>query len=90
MKFGRNSTTEKSAALETVEVRIKLNRNAGANRLGLSSLGLTSLPESLGRWRRLQSLDLTNNQLTSLPPWFGQLTQLQSLRLAHNQLTSLP
>ncbi|MCG2785759.1 MAG: leucine-rich repeat domain-containing protein [Anaerolineae bacterium] len=51
---------------------------------------LTKLPESIGKLKRLTSLNLSYNQLTALPDSIGQLTQLQTLYLSNNQLTALP
>jgi hypothetical protein len=50
-------------------------------------MGLADLPESLGQFTQLQSLNLSHNQLTALPESLGQLTQLHSLNLSDNQLT---
>ena len=71
----------------------------GARELDLRGMGLSELPESLGRLTSLRRLDLgcyrsrsreTDNQLVVLPESLGQLTQLQSLDLAGNQLVALP
>lgn len=58
--------------------------------LGLKNLGLTRLPEEIGLFTALKSLDLSNNQLVSLPDSFGNLQALQRLYLSSNQLFSLP
>jgi len=88
---------ERYEAYREAEQKIEAARRSGAKELDLSvrrggykTPKLTALPESLGQFTQLQSLNLTNNQLTTLPEWLGQLTQLQSLNLSHNQLTALP
>ncbi|MFK3773429.1 NEL-type E3 ubiquitin ligase domain-containing protein [Pseudomonas sp. NPDC089406] len=55
--------------------------------LTLRGLGLTELdPDFIGRFSRLQHLDLSGNQLREVPPALGQLPQLRSLVLADNQI----
>ncbi|MFX1295799.1 MAG: CHAT domain-containing protein, partial [Promethearchaeota archaeon] len=51
---------------------------------------LTSLPESFGDLKSLQTLYLNNNQLITLPESFGNLKFLTTLRLEQNQLKKLP
>ena len=58
--------------------------------LGLYGCGLTTLPESFGQLKSLQTLEMYENQLTSLPESFGQLKSLQILGIPNNQLTTLP
>jgi internalin A len=70
--------------------RINVALKKGATELDLSGLGLTSLPESLGKLTQLTILDVSDNELTVLPECLGQLTQLQSLDVMSNQLTELP
>lgn len=87
----------KTKALQAAEKKIAEALRNGATKLDLScgfdakdSEKLTELPESLGQFTQLQSLDLCNNQLTTLPEWLAQLVQLQSLDLSGNQLAALP
>ena len=49
---------------------------------------LESLPESMGRLQKLESLDLGDNQLSSLPAAIGQLQQLKTLWLEGNPLSN--
>ena len=58
--------------------------------MDLSNHELTSLPESIGNLKYLDTLKLDGNQLTSLPESIGNLTNLKELDLYGNQLTSLP
>ncbi|MFE8598733.1 leucine-rich repeat domain-containing protein [Archangium violaceum] len=58
--------------------------------LSLAGKALTSLPEELFRFRRLEKLDLTNNKLRTLPEELGLLTELRELRLRGNGLQTLP
>lgn len=51
---------------------------------------LESLPESMGRLQKLESLDLGDNQLSTLPESISQLQNLEKLYLNDNQLRSLP
>ena len=79
------------AAATEAESRIATALTEGASELlDLSGLGLTALPEALGRLTQLQQLDVSHNQLTALPEALGQLTQLQRLDVSRNQLTALP
>ena len=78
------------SVLREVEARIKTARETGAIYLDLSGLSLTSLPESISRLTKLQTLNLADNNLASLPESIGRLAELQELNLARNGLTSLP
>ena len=85
-----SSKREPESPDEIAEARIQGALGEQAGRLDLSELGLTSLPESLGKLSGLQTLYLSGNQLTSLPESLGKLSGLQKLDLSGNQLTSLP
>ncbi len=58
--------------------------------LALNWNKLTSLPDSIGKLKSLETLYLGANELTSLPDSIGNLTSLEDLYLYQNQLTSLP
>lgn len=77
-------------AYRRAEKKIEEARRTGATKLYFTEMGLTELPESLGRLTQLQELHLRGNQLMALPEWLGKLTQLQELDLSSNQLTALP
>jgi hypothetical protein len=77
-------------AYQRAEQKIEAARRSGAKELIIIGMGLTELPESLGRLTQLKDLALGLNQLTALPEWLGRLTQLQKLYLFQNQLTVLP
>ena len=79
----------KDKAYRKAEKMIAEAQRDNAEELNLSGMGLTELPESLGRLTQLRSLELSGNQLKELPESLGQLTQLQTLNLCNNQLTSL-
>lgn len=51
---------------------------------------LIELPNSLGRMRRLNNLNVDRNALASLPSEVGNLTNLGVLSLRDNKLTKLP
>jgi len=76
--------------LKLVESRIREAVETRVKELKLSVLGLTRLPESLGKLTLLERLDVSHNQLTALPDSLGLLTQLERLDVSHNQLTWLP
>ncbi|HEX5719144.1 MAG TPA: ADP-ribosylation factor-like protein, partial [Thermoanaerobaculia bacterium] len=77
-------------AYQDAETRIREAWDSGANRLNLSSMGLSELPDWLSHLTSLQLLDLSSNRLTSLPDWLGQITGLKTLDLSGNPLASLP
>jgi hypothetical protein len=51
---------------------------------------LTALPESLGQFTQLHSLNLYRNQLTTLPEGISQLFCLRRLSISENRFTSFP
>jgi len=59
-------------------------------KLDLSSLNLTSVPESISQLTSLRFLNLADNQLTELPELIGQLKQLTALYVSNNRLIQLP
>lgn len=58
--------------------------------LGLSSIGLTSLPREITCLTKLTDLRLSYNKLTELPAGFENLTRLRTLTLIDNEFTKLP
>ena len=59
-------------------------------RLSLTALQLSELPDAVRQMSGLSYLNLMNNALTELPDWLWQLPQLTQLNLGFNQLASLP
>jgi internalin A len=83
-----NGEPESPAAIADARIQAALfERN---RELDLFKLGLTSVPESVGKLTSLKRLDLAQNRLTNLPESVGKLTSLQRLGVSHNQLTSVP
>lgn len=58
--------------------------------LSLPAKDLTSLPEEIFAFRKLEKLTLTHNRLYRLPDELGQLTELRELFLRGNGLQELP
>ena len=58
--------------------------------LNICGKGLNYLPESIGQFKYLQTLDLRNNNLTELPESIGNLEFLEELILHDNALKSVP
>ncbi|RKH54211.1 hypothetical protein D7Y23_00860 [Corallococcus sp. AB050B] len=58
--------------------------------LTLEDKGLTSLPEELFLFRKLEKLNLRSNELRVLPEELGQVTELRELDLRSNGLLELP
>ena len=77
-------------ALAEAEKRIERALKSGSAILNLELLGLTEVPESIGRLKQLQRLSLRGNQLAALPEAIGQLKMLRMLVLSDNQLAALP
>ncbi|MFW9872982.1 MAG: leucine-rich repeat domain-containing protein [Candidatus Thorarchaeota archaeon] len=58
--------------------------------LGLNRCGLLTLPFSIGNFKNLEELYLTENRLNNLPESIGNLTTLKLLNLSNNHLFKLP
>ena len=58
--------------------------------LNLSNMGLTELPDALGKFSSLSHLNLSRNALTSIPDSIGDLHLLDRLYLTGNALDTLP
>ncbi len=58
--------------------------------LNLSSIKITTLPESIGELKFLKKMDLSLNKLTSLPDSITKLKTLEILDLRSNDLLILP
>ncbi len=58
--------------------------------LGLTSLGLTSIPETLTTLERLDTLGLDYNHLTTLPDTIGEMPALRALSIQGNRFVTLP
>ncbi|MFX1376813.1 MAG: leucine-rich repeat domain-containing protein [Promethearchaeota archaeon] len=58
--------------------------------LCLNRCGLITLPFSIGNFKNLEELYLTENRLNSLPESIGNLTNLKLLNLSDNHLIRLP
>ncbi len=70
--------------------RIRRARETGDSRLNLGGLGLSVVPDQIGRLQHLTWLDLDNNRLTRLPEWIADLRSLRLLDLTRNLLSDLP
>ncbi|MFT4925300.1 MAG: putative ATPase/transcriptional regulator with XRE-family HTH domain [Phenylobacterium sp.] len=76
---------------DTLEQRIKDNRDSKGAHLDLSSLGLNHIPSEVYGLPWLRHLDLSNNLIKHLPPSvFLQLSQIDSINLDNNLLQYLP
>ncbi|HRF42585.1 MAG TPA: TonB family protein, partial [Saprospiraceae bacterium] len=60
------------------------------NYVHLSHNQLKNLPNEIGQWSEVISLNLSNNQLTALPLGIEKMTKLTRLTLTKNQLKTLP
>lgn len=63
---------------------------AGLRGLIVTDNRLQHLPDSIGKYTRLQKLMLAGNQLNALPDTFVNLTNLQLLRMASNNFLDFP
>lgn len=69
------------------ELMYRISRaEAGEQRLDLSGLQLTELPDSLWQLTHLIDLDLSENLLTDVPEAIGRFTNLDFLNLSENRL----
>ena len=67
-----------------------LDRYPDITGLFLDNNRLTTLPDTIGNFHKLEVLFARNNQLTSLPDTVGNLKYLININLSNNQLTALP
>lgn len=77
-------------AFEAAEERIREAQASGATDLNLSRLGLTEVPESLGRLGQLKILQLHVNRLAEVPESLSQLKRVKMVALAANRLKAVP
>uniref|UniRef100_A0A061RCG5 Leucine rich repeat protein n=1 Tax=Tetraselmis sp. GSL018 TaxID=582737 RepID=A0A061RCG5_9CHLO len=87
-RFARPRGTAAFAANRAVEIKISIAK--GTDKLDLSELDLTDIPDEVFSLENLQELSLAGNRLQSLPPRIGELKSLQRLQLSGNQLDRLP
>jgi hypothetical protein len=64
--------------------------NPSTDVLDLSDMGITGIPEDIGRLAKLKKLVLSNNNIQILTPKLGDLRKLEWLDLSNNQLVKLP
>jgi hypothetical protein len=81
---------EPEPAVIDTETRIQMALDSQAVTFGLSGSEHTSVPDSIGKLAKLQTLSITATLLTSLPETLGELTALQELYIYNNRLTTLP
>jgi hypothetical protein len=77
-------------AYRKAEKKIEEARRSGAKSLDLFRLGLTEVPESLGRLAGLTNLNLSQNQLSSFPESIRDLKELAIIYLWENELSEVP
>lgn len=58
--------------------------------LKFTGKSLEKLPTNIGRFTKLEELDLSDNNLTSLPNEIGSLKNLNKLILSKNKFTTIP
>jgi len=66
------------------------SRNCRITAIGLNRCGLRILPATIGDFKNLEELYLTENRLKYLPPSLGNLTNLKKIDLSDNHLIELP
>ena len=76
--------------VKEAERRVADVMQAHGSSLDLASLGLISVPDSIGQLTALTSLNLSGNELTEIPDSIGQLTALTDLDLGGNPHLSSP
>ena len=87
----RKSAWKRERTSEDVaEERIQRAFKEGAEQLDLAGLGLTRLPESIGRLEKLVTLRVSHNPLTTLPVSLAQLKRLTGIDLGFTAFTAIP
>jgi internalin A len=75
---------------EIAEERIQEALKKGSSSLYLDGLGLTRIPESIGRLEMLEMLSIYDNPLTSLPEGISRLEKLVSLAAWNIKIAAIP
>ncbi len=81
---------EQANAREIAAEKILKTWNNKANRLDLTGLQLSSLPDCIGKFKNIEVLLVEQNQLNELPQSIRKLSKLKILSCHSNQLKSLP
>jgi internalin A len=76
--------------LHEAEMRILEARDSKVSSLDLSSLNLTTIPETALQLANLKELSLIGNQIRVIPGSLGQLINLQALYFSSNQIKAIP
>ncbi|CAF1052931.1 unnamed protein product [Adineta ricciae] len=58
--------------------------------LVIKNTSFNELPYTIGKFRRLKSLEITSADLQSVSDLIGELSSLETLRLSNNSLSSIP
>lgn len=76
--------------IETIPDDIGDLNESHVSEINLSNNEITSLPDSIGRLKKIDQLYLSHNELVTLPETIGDLTALKYLYIDRNSITSLP
>jgi hypothetical protein len=76
--------------IETIPDDIGDLNESHVSEINLSNNEITSLPDSIGKLKKIDQLYLSHNELVVLPETIGDLTALKYLYIDRNSLTSLP
>jgi len=58
--------------------------------LSFSKMKLTTLPDSLSKFKNLKHLDLSKNKFTELPDFIGDMSSITEINLEKNKFDHLP
>lgn len=105
LRLGKNGITKVSPLLTQLKFLENLDLNGNkitlnasddwsglykVNNIDLSNNPITTLPDSLGQLKSLETLSLANTQITAIPDSFSNLTWLRNVNLSNTKLTITP
>lgn len=86
------NTTIQNCNSDSINIRDYLTSDALGNRANLliSSMNITTLPESISEFQEIHTIYIINTPMTSLPESIGDLPNLEQITLINTSISALP